>query len=101
VITRHVPASEREDVIRLLDRHALKAREMEALLIALDWQKLCKLGLDFRSQRRSLLNWACATLASMPSATIRERMRLLALAMPTHLDHQDARKRAIGDDKAS
>jgi ParB/RepB/Spo0J family partition protein len=96
VIAKYVPAKERHDVIKRVAPHGIRAKEMEALLAALDWPALAELGTAYRSQRLALLQWACQKLAEMPRAHPRERIRRLALAMPMSLPAATTAKIAAG-----
>lgn len=82
VITRHVIADERADVICLLGPYGIRAREMDMLLTAIGWHPLSELGPNHQSQRFQLLVWACETLAALPRSERRERLRQLALKLP-------------------
>lgn len=85
VIAKYVPTTERHDVIKRVAPHGIRAKEMDALLGALNWPALAELGPAYRSQRLALLDWACTKLAEMPRAHPKERIRQLALAMPLRL----------------
>jgi ParB/RepB/Spo0J family partition protein len=82
VIARHVPLNERPDVIAAVSSYSLRAREMEALLVALGWRDLVALGSEFRQQRLLLLDWACGTLDGLPPAPQKDRLRQVALQIP-------------------
>jgi ParB family chromosome partitioning protein len=82
VIARRVRAHERADVIRTISPYGVRAREMEALLTAIDWRALSDLGPEHGLQRLQLLDWACETLAGLPRSEPRERLRQLALKLP-------------------
>jgi ParB-like chromosome segregation protein Spo0J len=82
VIARHVDPDERAAVVELITPHGIRAKEMETLLLALDWPALVALGQRYRVQRFRLLGWACETLASLPRSEPRERIRQLALLLP-------------------
>lgn len=85
VISKHVPTVERADVITRVVPHGIRAKEMGALLHALNWPSLMALGSQHRQHRLQLLEWACQTLASMPRSNPRERIRQLALCLPLRL----------------
>jgi ParB/RepB/Spo0J family partition protein len=85
VISRSVASNDRAEVIRIVSDYSIKAKEMEVLLDALGWRKLHDMGADHRTERLALLRWACATLATLPSGSTRERLRQMALAMPRSL----------------
>ncbi len=82
VITRHVSADERADIIRIVGRYGIRAREMDTLLAAIGWQALSDLGPQHRGERLHLLSWACEMLAALPRSELRERLRQLALNLP-------------------
>jgi ParB/RepB/Spo0J family partition protein len=86
VLARHVPPEERAEVIQRATPYRIRAREMDTLLAALDWRSLVKLGRSYRDQRLALLEWACKTLAGLPRAQPRERIRQLAIQLPLRLD---------------
>lgn len=84
VISRHVPEDdERIEVIGIVSASTLRATELEALLVGVGWKQLTELGIEHREQRLQLLCWACDTLASIPKGPPKERLRQLALKMPT------------------
>ena len=83
VISRHVPENEeRIRVIGLVSTGALRATDLEALFVAIGWKSLTDLGIKHREQRLKLLKWACDTLATIPNAPPKERLRQLALKLP-------------------
>ncbi len=88
VIARHVEPSERPAVLAIISGLSIKLKELEALFIALGWQELASLGENL-GERIVLLDWACRKLAELPSGTLRERFRLLALEFPTALERDD------------
>jgi len=85
VIAKHVPLKERSEVIRRVAPHGIRAKEMDALLNALDWRSLVALGPMYGVQRLLLLEWACHTLASLPRGDPKERLRQMAVRMPLRL----------------
>lgn len=85
VIAKHVGSAERADVISRVAPHGIRAKEMDALLQALNWPSLTALGPEHREQRFRLLDWACQTLARLPKGHPRERIRQLAVLLPMHL----------------
>lgn len=85
VIAKHVAAKERADVIARVAPTGLRAKEMDALFQAIDWAGLVGLGSKYRAQRLALLEWACETMAALPKADPRERIRQLALQLPLRL----------------
>jgi ParB family chromosome partitioning protein len=85
VIAKHVDPDERTEVVDIVTPHGIRAKEMETLLVALDWPALVRLGEKYRSQRLRLLGWACETLASVPRSEPRERIRQMALMLPMSL----------------
>lgn len=84
-VTKHMPPEERSEVIARVVRHGLRAKEMDALLRALDYRALIDLGPDQQAQRLSLLEWAAKTLGTLPRSNPRERIRQLALLLPVQL----------------
>jgi ParB/RepB/Spo0J family partition protein len=88
VVARHVAAAERTGVLKIIARTSLKSKELEALFVALGWSNLAGLGKNYCSQRLALLSWACATLSELPSGSMRERLRQLALKLPMKLNQQ-------------
>lgn len=85
VIARHVAIEDRADVINTVGAYAMRTKEMEALFVAIGWRQLAELGRKYRAGRLRLLDWACATIASLPSSSPNERLRQLALLLPTAL----------------
>lgn len=85
VIAKHVPADERSKVVERIGGHGIPAKEMDALLGALDWKGLVALGPTYRSQRLLLLEWALQALMTLPRREPRERIRQLALQLPVQL----------------
>ncbi len=85
VIAKYVDPGERTQVVELVSPHGIRAKEMECLLVALDWQSLVSLGARHRRQRLQLLAWACETLASLPRSEPRERIRQMAMQLPVAL----------------
>ncbi len=65
--------------------HGIRAKELEALLGAIDWPALAQLGSSYRSQRLALLEWACHKMAEMARTHPKERIRQLALSLPMRL----------------
>lgn len=84
-ITKFVAPAERADVIGCVAPHGIKAKEMEELLHAINWPSLVKLGGRSQARRLALLSWACETLAALPKADPRERIRRLAMQMPIEI----------------
>jgi ParB/RepB/Spo0J family partition protein len=83
VISRHVPdGAERIGVIEVVSGSSIRAIDLEALFVGFGWKQLTDLGKDHRSQRLHLLRWACDTLATIPKAPPKERLRQLALKLP-------------------
>jgi ParB/RepB/Spo0J family partition protein len=83
VISRHVPEEqERIGVIGVISASALRATDLEALFVGMGWKQLTELGVEHREQRLQLLEWACDTLATIPKAAPKERLRQLALKLP-------------------
>jgi ParB/RepB/Spo0J family partition protein len=83
VISRHVPEEEeRIGVIGVISASALRATDLEALFVGMGWKQLMELGAEHREQRLRLLKWACDTLATIPKAPPKERLRQLALKLP-------------------
>lgn len=85
VIAKHVSTAERADVIDRVAPYGIRAKEMDALLQALSWPSLAALGPENQQQRLQLLEWACRTLASLPKAHPRERIRQLARSLPLRM----------------
>jgi ParB/RepB/Spo0J family partition protein len=82
VVARHVSLTDRARVLEVIAGGAPKAKELEALFVALGWRSLEELGARHREQRLTLLRWACAALEHLPPAGTRERLRQLALRFP-------------------
>ena len=95
VISRHVLAEERLDVIEILGRTRIRAAELEGLFVAIDWTALVSLGPDLHPQRLSLLNWCCTHLATLPRGKPVVRLRSLALALPLSLEITPVLKKAL------
>lgn len=95
VISRHVLADERLEVIDILGRNRIRAAELEGLFIAIDWTRLVALGQTFRPNRLALLNWCCTHLATLPPGTPVVRLRSLALALPLSLEIRPVLERAL------
>lgn len=93
VIAKHVDPAERAEVVELVSTRGIRAKEMEALLLALDWSALVALGSRHLPQRLRLLGWACETLASLPRSEPHERIRQMALLLPLTMTEA----RAVGD----
>lgn len=85
VIAKHVSIGERTAVISRVAPHGIRAKEMDALLTALSWPTLARLGPEQQEQRLQLLEWACQTLAGFPKGSPREGIRRLALLLPLTL----------------
>lgn len=81
-ISRHVSHKERADVVSTIALYSIRAKEIEALFVALGWRQLAALGDDYRQQRLLLLSWACRQLAELPQGAESGRFRDLALKMP-------------------
>jgi hypothetical protein len=77
---------ERLGVLDIVARSSIKAKELEALFIALGWRQLVDLGSRHREQRLILLGWACDVLDRLPRGSNRERLRQLALKLPLAFD---------------
>jgi ParB/RepB/Spo0J family partition protein len=86
VVARHVSPPERTGVLGIVGRGSLKTKELEALFVALGWRGLEELGAGYKSQRLSLLRWACDVLDQLPSGSTKERMGQLALKFPMQLE---------------
>lgn len=86
VLARHVAPPERPSVLEVISRVSIKAKELEALFVALGWPELEGLGGTRLGERTALLNWACHALVDMPPVTVKERLRQLALSFPTKLE---------------
>jgi ParB/RepB/Spo0J family partition protein len=85
IIARHVASDERADVIGVVSEHAVKTRELEMLLEAINWPKLVALGDAYRQRRLALLSWSCGMLAALPAGSPRERLQRLATLFPVNL----------------
>ncbi|MCC6497158.1 MAG: ParB/RepB/Spo0J family partition protein [Propionibacteriaceae bacterium] len=85
VIARHVSPGERPAVLDIVSRSSIGTKEIEALFIALGWNRLASLGDNQGSQRLVLLSWACDALGHASTGTLRDRMQRLALSFPTTL----------------
>lgn len=85
VLAKHMSAAERTEAINRLSPPGLPAKEMDALLIALNYRGLTNLGPDHRPQRIQLLVWATNAMSSMPPSDPRDRIRQLSLKMPTEI----------------
>lgn len=85
VIARHVDPAERAIVLEIISGLSIKTKELEALFVALGWQELEKLGEKRLGARAALLHWACNALVDLPSGTLKDRLRQLALTFPTAL----------------
>jgi ParB-like chromosome segregation protein Spo0J len=97
VISRAVPSSERADVIQAIGSSGIRAKELEELLTAIEWQSIMALGARFRARRLTLLKWCCETLATFPRGNSKERLKLLALQFPLTLStSRGSRKVATG-----
>ena len=82
VIARNVALDERPDVVAAVASYSLRAKEMEALFVALGWRSLVALGPEYRPQRLLLLAWACGILDGLPPGPLKDRFRQVALQMP-------------------
>ena len=82
VISRHVVPAERPDVVSTVARYPVRAKEIEALFVALGWRRLAALGDEYRQHRLILLGWACTQLAELPQGPTKERLCQLALRLP-------------------
>lgn len=87
VVARHVSPRERSAVLELVARSSLRAKEAEALFVALGWRALEELGALYRNKRLALLRWACGVLEQLPGASSKERIRQLAVKFPTELEN--------------
>lgn len=85
VISRHVDSAERADVVDVIARHSLRAREVDELFQALGWRRLCELGSEYRSRRLLLIAWACRELSDLDRGTVSDRLRHLAERLPVSL----------------
>ena len=95
-IAKHVPAEERADVVERIGGRGIRAKEIDALLGALNFRALFELGPGHRAQRLALVDWSVTTLASLPRNGPRERIRQLALQMPVQLPSRVDRAEAAG-----
>jgi len=97
VITRHAGISERSALTEVVADLAIKAREVDALLVALGWNQLAALGDRQSNHRLALFRWACQTLTELPPGSVKERLNALALRFPTSLDVFSASVKAVGE----
>ncbi len=95
VIARHVASEERTDIINAVAPHGIRAKELDALFVAIGWPALVKLGNEHKAQRLQLLIWACEALASLPKSNPRERLRQLAVKLPLELTSAHAAVEAV------
>jgi ParB/RepB/Spo0J family partition protein len=86
VVARRVDAQDRGDVLAVVSQHSLRTKEVDALLVAIGWTNLVKLGSTYRSERLLLLAWACATFAGLDRASIEDRMQQLAERLPLEFE---------------
>lgn len=89
VIARHVSPPDRPGVISVIEELPISATDLDILLTALGWSRLTKLGASQAHQRIALLGWACSSLRSMQKGPIRERLGLLAKALPLEFGYED------------
>jgi hypothetical protein len=82
VISRNVDSAERGDIVDVVSDCSLRAKELEALFVALGWRALVELGSKYRRQRLLLLAWACATFSESGAGTIADRVGQLAGTLP-------------------
>jgi hypothetical protein len=85
VIARHVPPEDRTAVILTVGCHSIRTKELEALFVALSWQRLVELGSRYQGQRVRLLEWACESLEALRPGPVTQRLQDLALALPMEL----------------
>ena len=90
VVARHVSPPERTDVLAVIANRSLRAKELEALFVALGWRALEELGAICKVQRVNLLRWACAALDQLPPGSIKERLHQVALRFPLEFERRDA-----------
>jgi ParB/RepB/Spo0J family partition protein len=86
VVARHVEPSERPGVLKVIAVSSIKTKELEALFVALAWDRLVDLGAAYREQRLVLLGWACGFLDDLPQGSVKERLRQLALKFPQEFE---------------
>lgn len=91
VIARHVSAAERPAILKLIAVSSVKAKELEALFVAIGWRALDDLGSKHREERLRLVKWACSVLEQLPSGSTKERLHQLALVFPLAFE-----KRTVG-----
>jgi ParB/RepB/Spo0J family partition protein len=82
VIHRHVLTDEREAAVSIVAPYSIRANELEALFVAIGWQKISALGQRQRQRRLLLLEWACGMLSKTSPGPIRERLSTLARELP-------------------
>jgi ParB/RepB/Spo0J family partition protein len=88
VVARHVLPAERAAVIKAIAGTALKAKELEALLVAIGWGALTALGPGSRDKRLNLLSWVCSVFEQLPPGTTNERLHQLAIKLPIAFETQ-------------
>jgi ParB/RepB/Spo0J family partition protein len=86
VVARHVEPSERPTVMDVLARSSIKSKELEALFVALGWNRLAELGTAHQEQRLVLFSWACTVFSELPNGSAKERLRQLALKFPSEFE---------------
>ena len=82
VIARNVAVEERDLIVKAVRQSSIRANEMEALFVALDWSTLSGLGVDFRTARLELFQWCCETLATLDRGPTRQRFEHMAALLP-------------------
>jgi ParB/RepB/Spo0J family partition protein len=90
VIARHVASEERADAVSAVAQYSVRPKELEALFVAFGWRSLADLGAEYRQQRLLLLAWACGILDRLPSGSLKERLRQVALELPLNFSSSGA-----------
>lgn len=81
-IARHVGPEERGDIVAAVSKYALRTKEVETLFTAFGWKHLVALGVEYRTDRLLLIDWACQELSAMEAGTLEERFDKLAKLLP-------------------
>ena len=90
VIARWVTPKERVEAIALFTEHSLKTSDIATLFEALGWDRINDLGPQYKAGRLRLLRWVCAELSGPSRGTVKERLNVLAVNLPIHLESQQA-----------
>jgi ParB/RepB/Spo0J family partition protein len=90
VLTRHISAEDRPEVLSSLKGNRIGAADMQMLLKAIGWERLVQLGPQHRPSRMRLLEWALATIDSSTRRSARDRIIELATRIPNEVPYQTA-----------